>query len=172
MATLIDERRVKGHLRLHRGHAPSVPSPAGACVGRRRGSLCRRAPWRSAYAAAVPASLPLHAGRCRHRAGGGKEHRVSSKAGRTWEHALTADYAFVRVGRPTSSATFVFRSRSAISTGSWPRPPTHDRRSRRDRAGGLTRPRRDHTPGIWVQRIVKIGDGDVLHLKPRLRDDA
>jgi 3-oxoacid CoA-transferase A subunit len=103
----------------------------------------------------------------------GKEHRVFN--GRTYllEHALTADYAFVRAWKADEFGNLVFRQsqRNFNPIMATAADCTIVEAEEIVPVGSLD-PDEVHTSGIWVQRVVKIGDGDILHLKSRLRDDA
>jgi 3-oxoacid CoA-transferase A subunit len=103
----------------------------------------------------------------------GKEHRVFK--GRTYllEHALSADYAFVRAWKADEFGNLVFRQsqRNFNPIMATAADCTIVEAEEIVPVGSLD-PDEIHTPGIWVQRIVKIGESDFLHLKSRLRDDA
>ena len=94
----------------------------------------------------------------------GKEHRVFN--GRTYilEQAITADYAFVRAWRADEFGNLVYR----LSQRNF--NPLMAAAARCTIAEveeivpiGSIDPDHVHTPGIYVQRIVKIGADDVLH---------
>jgi 3-oxoacid CoA-transferase A subunit len=103
----------------------------------------------------------------------GKEHREFN--GRTYllEHGLTADYAFVRAWKADEFGNLVFKQsqRNFNPVMATAADCTIVEVEEIVPVGSLD-PDEVHTPGIWVQRIVKIGPEDILHLKPRLRDDA
>jgi 3-oxoacid CoA-transferase A subunit len=103
----------------------------------------------------------------------GKEHRDFKGRTHLLEHAITADYAFVRAWKADDFGNLVFREsqRNFNPIMATAADITIVEAEEIVPVGSLD-PDQIHTPGIWVQRIVKIGDGDVLHLKPRLRDDA
>ena len=103
----------------------------------------------------------------------GKEHREFN--GRTYllEHALTADYAFIRAWKADEFGNLVFRQsqRNFNPIMATAGDCTIVEAEEIVPVGSLD-PDEIHTSGIWVQRIVKIGEGDTLHMKARLRDDA
>ena len=103
----------------------------------------------------------------------GKEQREFN--GRTYllEHALTADYAFVRAWKADEFGNLVFRQsqRNFNPIMATAADCTIVEAEEIVPVGSLD-PDEIHTPGIWVQRVVKIGAERHPAPEARLRDDA
>jgi 3-oxoadipate CoA-transferase alpha subunit len=95
----------------------------------------------------------------------GKEHRVFN--GRTYvmEHALNADYAFVRVQRSDEFGNLVFRGSERNFNPLMAMAARTTIIETEDVVPtGSIDPNQIHTPGIYVHRIVKIPPDGIFHV--------
>ena len=95
----------------------------------------------------------------------GKEHRVFN--GRTYvlEHALNADYAFVRVHRSDEFGNLVFRgSERNFNPLMAMAARTTIIETEEVVPTGSIDPNQIHTPGIYVHRIIKIPADGIFHV--------